>query len=126
MKVNYYVVRRYLAWLTEGRAASDPDQLHDWQSYEPDMDQMMREAQEGGDEVLLKRALDSLVSDPTGRIDAFAGQVHGYDDDDLVELFSAAFEYLWPDEMLSEPGEAPKMDFVPMSDAEWAARQGQG
>ncbi|MCG7627756.1 hypothetical protein MHM88_08065 [Epibacterium sp. MM17-32] len=126
MKINYYVVRRYLSWLTEGRAASDPDRLDDWENYEPDMDQMIREAREAGDEVLLKRSLDSLIADPDGRIDAFAGQVHGFDEDDLVALFTAAFDYLWPDEMLSEPGAGPALEFVPMSDEEWAARQGQG
>ena len=125
MKVNFYVIRRYLSWLTEGRGASNPETIDDWETYELDMDAMIRDARENGDEVLLKRAIDSLAADPTGRVDEFIGQVHGFGDDDMVDLLTHAFEYLWPGEMLSAPGEGPKMEFVPMSDEEWAARLGR-
>lgn len=125
MKVNFYVIERYISRLTNGAAASDPDSLDDVLTYEPEMDLMLRQAREDGNETLLRLAIDSLVASPDGRIDAFAGQVHAFSDDDLVDLLSHAFSYLWPDEMPSLPGEGPAMEFVPMSDEEWAARTGK-
>lgn len=124
MKINYYAIRSYLSWLTEGRAASDPEAGDDWSLYQCDMDQMIREARAKGDEVLLRCSIDSLVARPEGRIHEFSGQVRAFDDDDLADLFRAAFEYLWPERLLSEPSSAPNYAFVPMSDEEWAARRG--
>lgn len=124
MKVNYYAVQKYLSWLTGGRAASNPDTIDEWETYEADMDAMIDEARKNGDEDLLRLSIDSLVASPEGRIDEFAGQVYGYSDDDLVDLFTYAFEYIWPDHAMSAPGYGPDFEFVPMSDEEWAARQG--
>lgn len=124
MKVNFYVIQRYLSWLTEGRGASNPETIDDWETYEVDMDAMIREARQNGDEDLLMLAINSLVADPDGRIDEFVGHVYAFTDEDLVDLFSHAFEYIWPDAVLSAPGEGPDYQFVPMSDEEWAARKG--
>ena len=123
MKVSLSVVRGYLSSLTEGRGASSPDTIDDWDTYEMDMDAMIADARAAGDEDLLRLAIDSLVADPEGRIDAFVGQVYAFDDEELSDLFSHAFAYIWPDEVMSEAGEGPAMEFVPMSDEEWAARR---
>lgn len=124
MKVNYYVVRQYLSWLTGGRGASNPETIDDWQTYEADMDAMIDAARRNGDEDLLRLSIDALVAAPAGRIDAFVGQVYAFSDDDLVALLTYAHNYIWPDRTMSAPGEGPDLEFVPMSDAEWVARRG--
>lgn len=125
MKVNYYVIQRYITMLTEGRMASDPDVIGDWEMFEPEMEEMVTAARADDDEDLLRLSIDALVADPEGRVDEFVGQVHGFTEEDMVELLTHAFEHIWPDALMSLPGEGPVMEFVPMSDAEWAARRGR-
>lgn len=125
MDVNIHRIRSYLSWLTEGQAASAPDPVDDWEEYEVDMDRMIKEARAAGDEVFLKRSIDALLADPEGRIDMFVGQVFAFSDEDLVDLFSHAFDYIWPDDIRSAPGEGPEVAFVSMTDAEWDIRRGR-
>jgi hypothetical protein len=125
MKANYYVIEGYISYLTEGRMASDPDAIGDWPRFESEFDKMFAAARAKDDEGMLKQAIDSLVADPEGRIDEFVGQVHGFSEEDMVDLLTHAFEHIWPDDLMSPLGDGPKMEFVPMSDAEWAARRGR-
>ena len=69
----------------------------------------------------LRLALDSLIVNPDGRIGDFAGQQFPFDDAELVAIFKRAFETIWPDETLSEPGDEPDLEFEDMSVEDWTA-----
>ncbi|MFN3971699.1 MAG: hypothetical protein ACK4GO_06165 [Gemmobacter sp.] len=125
MKINSHAVERYVWMLTNGIAASRSDPMEELTGYDYEIDLMIAAAREAGEEELLRRSVDSLLSDPEGRIGMFSGQVHGFRDDEMVDLLTHAYERIWPDLPRSLPGEAPAMEFVPMTDAEWAARQGK-
>ncbi|MFK7739637.1 MAG: hypothetical protein AB8H80_04875 [Planctomycetota bacterium] len=125
MIVNFYVAYDYITDLTQGQMASNPDAIDDWELFEVDMTYMLKAARAKDDEALLRLIIDSLVADPAGRVDEFAGQVYGFCEEQMVELLTHAFHFLWPDAVLSRAGEGPKVEFQPMSDAEWAARRGR-
>lgn len=123
MKVNYNVIRGYLSSLTEGRGASNPDTIDEWYTYNMDIDAMIANARAAGDEDLLRLSIDSLISSPDNRLGRFIGQVYAYSDDEMQDLLSYAFERIWPDEVPSAAGDGIAMEFVAMSDEEWAAQR---
>ncbi|PCJ07931.1 MAG: hypothetical protein COB16_09600 [Rhodobacteraceae bacterium] len=86
---------------------------------------MLAQARAAGDEELLKMSFDSLLASPKGRIQQFNGQVYGYREDEMEELLAHVFSYAWPQEERSLPGEEIAIEFIPMSDEEWAIRQGK-
>lgn len=121
--VNSHVIENYIWILTNGLAASDPDPMSDLGYFDGEIELMRTRARADGNEALLKMSMESLITGPYGRARQFNGQVYNFRDADMVELLTHAYELLWPDVPLSFPGEGPEIAFVPMSDAEWAARQ---
>ena len=126
MKINRHVIQKYIWLLTNGVAASAEDPMADLSAFEREIEMMKRQAVEAGDELLLKMSIDALLARPEGRIQQFNGQVYGFREDQMEELLAHAFSTAWPDEERSPPGEGADLEFVPMSDEEWAIRQGKG
>lgn len=126
MKINRYVIEKYIHMLTQGAAASDEDPMEDVTNYDADIELMLAAAREAGDEDVLKMSLDALLANPGGRIRSFNGQVYAFDQDDMVELLGHAYAQAWPGEARSMPGEEIDLEFDYMSDEEWAIRQGKG
>jgi len=56
-----------------------------------------------------------------GRVSAFFGDGYPFSEDELAAVLAYAYGQIWPDEQVSEPGEAIPVDFVRMSAKEWAA-----
>ncbi|QYK39858.1 MAG: hypothetical protein KF887_10260 [Paracoccaceae bacterium] len=125
MKVNSHAIEKYLWMLTNGAQASQPRPMTNLADFDVDIGRMAAAARAAGEEDLLRIAIDSLVADPTGRIHIFSGQIYDFSDDELVDLLGHALDTIWPDHIRSLPGDGAPMEFIPMSDAEWAARQGK-
>ncbi len=125
MKVNAHLIDRYIWRLTNSAVASQDDPMEDLSDYEPEINDMLRSAREAGDEDILRLSIDALLANPAGRITDFNGGVYAYDEEDMVALLTHACAHAWPDAMRSLPGEEPQIEFVPMSDEEWAIRRGR-
>lgn len=125
MKINSHVIEKYIWLLTNGVAASAEDPMAELDAYDREIEMMKKQAIEAGDEELLKMSIDSLLANPKGRIQRFNGQVYGFREDQMEELLAYAYSHAWPDEDRSLPGEGIDLEFVPMSDEEWAIRQGK-
>lgn len=125
MKVNSHVIEKYIWLITNGVAASAENPMDNLENFDREIEMMKKQAEAAGDEELLKMSLDSLIANPNGRIQMFNGQVFGFRVDQMVELLTYVFRYVWPEEELSLPGDGVDLEFVPMSDEEWSIRQGK-
>ncbi len=120
MKMSLEVIKSYTRKLTMGRGASAPDPMFDLSQFNSDAAAMLNEAATAGDLTWLKIALDSLIANPDGRIGQFAGQQYPFNEQQLVEIFTHAFQQIWKGETPSAPGDQVPVDFIVMSDQEWA------
>ncbi|WP_372576487.1 hypothetical protein [Ruegeria hyattellae] len=120
MRMHRDMIRKYTRKLTQGAGASAPDPMSDLSRFDLDILGVQRAAEADGNTDWLRLSLDALITDPTGRINIFAGQGYPFSDAQLVELFTYAFHKIWPDAMLSEPGNELVMEFERMTDEEWA------
>ena len=124
MKIRKELIAGYLRLLTQGRGVNAPDPMSDLAQFDADIRSMRRRAVRDGNLDWLRLSLDSLIADPDGRISQFAGQQYPFADAELVALFRRAFEMIWPEEPLSEPGDEAELEFAEMSAEEWAAATG--
>ncbi|WP_050763169.1 hypothetical protein [Roseobacter sp. GAI101] len=124
MKIRKELIRGYLNLLTMGRGVGNPEPMSDLANFDADIRGMHKRAYQEGNLDWLRLALDSLIVNPDGRIGDFAGQQFPFDDAELVAIFKRAFETIWPDETLSEPGDEPDMEFEDMSVEDWTALVG--
>jgi hypothetical protein len=120
MKMNRELIKFYLHKLTMGRGVNGDDPMSDLGNSKGDIRTMQSAAAANGDLDWLRLSMDALIAKPRGRIQAFAGMQYPLTDDELVDLFSYAYGRIWPSEALSEPGNEVELEFVDMSDAEWA------
>jgi len=125
MKVNSHVIEKYIWLITNGVAASAENPMDNLENFDREIEMMKKQAEAAGDEELLKMSLDSLIANPNGRIQKFNGQVFGFREDQMVELLTYVFHYVWLEEELSLPGDGVDLEFVSMSDEEWSIRQGK-
>lgn len=112
MKVELAPIRTYLRMLTESRVAAEGDPMADPSDMDEAIEAMAAAAAEKGDDDLLRVVIDSLATDPDGRLDPFRGAYYGWSDRELVALLDYAYEHLWPDYMRSLPGEEIPIEFV--------------
>lgn len=124
MKIRKELIEGYTRLLTMGRAVNAPDPMADLAQFDADIRAMHKRAHKDGNLDWLRLALDSLVANPRGRIGQFAGQQYPFDDAELQALFRRAYETIWPDQPLSEPGNEAELEFVDMSAEDWAAFTG--
>lgn len=120
MKMSLEVIKSYTRNLTMGRGASAPDPMTDLSKFNSDAAAMLNEAAGAGDLTWVKIALDSLIANPDGRIGQFAGQQYPFNETQLVEIFTHAFQQIWKGETPSLRGDEVEVEFVVMSDEEWA------
>lgn len=123
MKLNFRVVRGYVSWLTEGRGASDPNAGNDWDLFAADIDDMVREARQHGDEAILRSAIVALATAGEAELRPFYGQVRSWNDEQLTDLLAHAHRHLWAQDV--PVGFGPRPQIVPMSDEEWAQHRSQ-
>lgn len=120
MKMNRELIKFYLQKVTMGRGVNADDPMSDVGNFKGDIRTMQSAAAAEGDLDWLRLSLDALIANPAGRIQDFAGMQYPFTDDELVELFTYAFQRIWPDETISAPGEEAVLEFVDMTDEEWA------
>ncbi|MGQ0564091.1 MAG: hypothetical protein ACT4OK_03340 [Gemmobacter sp.] len=126
MKVNSILIERYLAMVTESRAAMLDDPAGDLTAYDDAIDAMGAAARAADDDDLLRMSIASLIASPGGgRLAEFAGSVYRWPNREFIPLLTRAHERLWPDFPLGDAEDAPDIDFVAMSSAEWAAYTGR-
>lgn len=121
MQISEDVIKSYLIDITMGRMASRPDPMEDLSRYDDEIETMRERAAEDGNEEWLRAAMNALLAQPEGRITDFKGYVYMYSEDQLAELFTYAFELLWPDEPVNIGGETTPFEIVSMTDEEWEA-----
>lgn len=124
MKIRKELIEGYTRLLTMGRAVNAPDPMADLAQFDADIRAMHKRAYKDGNLDWLRLALDSLIANPRGRIGQFAGQQYPFDEAELQALFRRAYETIWPDQPLSEPGDEADLEFVDMSAEDWAAFTG--
>lgn len=125
MKIRKELIDGYLRLLTMGRAANAPDPMAEPGKIDADIRTMRRRALREGNLDWLRLSLEALINDPQGRISQFAGQRYPYDDRELVALFRRAYEMIWPDRPLCEPGDEADLEFADMSAEDWDAFTGK-
>jgi hypothetical protein len=126
MKIHRELIKLYLKKLTMGGGINAPDPLADLSNFNADIRSMQREARADGNLDWLRLSMDALIANPRGRIQEFAGQQYPFSDTELVTLFTYAFQRIWPDIALSEPGAEADLEFVQMTNDEWAALTSSG
>jgi len=119
MRLRKGMIDDYLVYVTSMTFVDVDDPLEDMSVYDTAIDAMAAAAQREGNLDNLHLALDSLISDPDGRIQDFQGLGQPFTSDQMVRLFTYACERIWPGESVSGPGEAVPVDFVTISKADW-------
>lgn len=120
MKLRKELIAKYLRLLTRGRAVNMPDPMSAPENFDADIRTMRRQAQLDGNLDWLRLALDSLINQPRGRIQQFAGLQYPFTDEELVRIFTRAYAMIWPDVPRSELGDELELEFVDISAEDWA------
>lgn len=118
--MNRELIKFYLQKLTMGRAVNTENPMSDLGNFKGDIRNMQLAAEKNGDLGWLYISIDALIANPSGRIQSFASQDFPLTDNELVELFTYAFRRIWPEKLISAKGDEVELEFVDMSDEEWA------
>ena len=124
MRMLLGTIKDYLTYVTSIELVDVDDPLADMSVYHNAIDAMAATARRDGALGQLHLALDSLVSEPAGRIGAFYGMGHPFSSDQLVAVLTYACRRIWPGQPVSGPGEAVPVDFVAVSRVDWAREGG--
>lgn len=112
MKLPRKMVDDYLMYITSIELEDVDDPLEDMSVYDTAIDSMAYRARAEGNLDNLQLALDSLISDPSGRLSQFFGTGYPFSENELVEILTYACLRIWPAEPVSGPGEAMPVEFV--------------
>ena len=124
MRMRLGTIKDYVAYVTSVQLVDVDDPLADMSVYHNAIDAMAAAARRDGALDMLQLALDSLVSEPAGRIRAFYGMGYPFSSGQLVAILTYACERIWPGQPVSEPGEAVPVDFVAVSREQWELEGG--
>jgi hypothetical protein len=124
MRMRLGTIKDYLTYVTSIELVDVDDPLADMSIYDTAIDAMAAAARREGKLGDLQLALDSLISDPAGRIAAFYGMGYPFTTEQLVAVLTHACERIWPGQPVSQPGEAMPVEFVAVSRDEWARESG--
>ena len=105
--------------MTDGRAVNGDDPVSNWSNFDADIESMRVQALRNGNMDWLRWSMDALIANPDDRIEQFKGFQYPFNKRELVELFTHAFQIIWPEEKISAPGEEVDIDFVDMTKEEW-------
>ncbi|NIZ14726.1 hypothetical protein [Phaeobacter sp. HF9A] len=121
MHMNRDLIQAYIRKLTIGVGSAASDPFADITLFDNDVHSMKMAAERAGDLEWLRLSLDALIANPRGRIGQFVEQGYPYSDDEMVTLLTYAYQKIWPDHKISDPGEEAALEFVEMSDETWQA-----
>lgn len=121
MHMNRDLIQAYIRKLTIGVGSAASDPFADITLFDNDVQSVKMAAKRAGDLEWLRLSLDSLITNPRGRIGQFVEQGYPYSDHEMVTLLTYAYQKIWPDQKISEPGEETVLEFVEMSDETWQA-----
>lgn len=116
MKVDRDLIKSYLDYITMVEPENQKDPLADMETFDQAIDDMANIARAKDDLDLLRISMDALIAAPDDRIDQFEGPLYPYSEAELVSLFTYAYERIWPDEFLSDPGDELDIEFTPASE----------
>lgn len=125
MRIHHGTIESYLRYLTSMTFVDTPDPLAEMEVFDTAIDAMAAAARREGNLDTLQLALDALISDPEGQIEAFRGEGYPFSNEELAALLTYACKRIWPGVPVSGPGEAMPVEFVRMSRADWALEQGK-
>lgn len=120
MKMHRELIKRYTRHLTSGLGITEDDPMQDLSNFDRDILSMAAEATRDDNLDWLRLSLDALLANPGGRLRLFADHVYPLDDRELHALFAHAFRTIWPNEAISPLGSEADLQFVAMTDEEWA------
>ena len=124
MRLRTGMIRDYLIYVTSIELEDVDDPMEDMSVYDSSIDAMAGAARREGNLDTLQLALDSLISNPAGRLRAFYGNGYPFSADQFVALLTHACERIWPGQPVSGPGEALPVEFVVMSKEDWNRETG--
>ena len=124
MRMRLGTIKDYLTYVTSITLVDVDDPLEDMSVYDTAIDAMAAAARREGNLGDLQLALDSLISEPEGRIAAFFGMGYPFTTEQLVAVLTHACERIWPGQPVSGPGEALPVDFIAVSRDEWTRESG--
>ena len=116
MKLSRKMVADHLIYITSIELEDVDDPLEDMSVYDNAIDSMAYRAREDGTLDDLQMALDSLISEPSGRVSQFFGPGYPFSESELAEILTYACRRIWPGEPVSGPGEAMPVEFVSASE----------
>lgn len=119
MDMNRDLIQSYIRKLTLGAGAAASDPFADIALFDNDIHTMKTVAEQAGDLEWLRLSMDALIASPKGRIGRFVEQGYPYSEDEMVTLFTYAYQKIWPDHDISAPGEEAALNFVDMSAETW-------
>lgn len=126
MIIRTGMIDAYLQYITMIELPEMGDVTEDMSVFDSAIDSMAADAVREGNLKWLQYALDSLASEPGGRVSDFFGDGFPFSEDELAAVLGYAFERICPTEAVSGPGAAVPVDFVAMSAEEWAGLAAAG
>jgi len=124
MRMRLGTIKDYLTYVTSIELVDVEDPMADMSIYDTAIDAMAAAANRDGNLPKLQLALDSLISEPEGRIRAFFGNGYPFSVEQLLAVLTHACERLWPGQPVSGPGEAFPVEFIAISKEDWARETG--
>lgn len=120
MKIQLELIKHYLRPLSMGRGVNEPDPMADLANFDADIREVGRRAAADDGLDWLRLAMESLILEPRGRVQAFVGEQYPLNDSEMVALLRRAHAQLFPGSTLPDAGDQAPVEFESMSDQEWA------
>lgn len=121
MRLRQGMIADYLAYITSIEIEDPEDVTEDMTIYDQPILSMAAMARSHGNLDKLQMAIDSLISDPDGRLPAFYGSGYPFTDEELIDILDYAYALIWPGEPLTGSGGGVPVEFVAMSEEQWNA-----
>ncbi|MEX0339536.1 MAG: hypothetical protein AB3N11_10900 [Arenibacterium sp.] len=123
MNIQKSMIENYLDFITSLVFVDPGDVTEDMSVYDDAIESMESEARYDDNLEYLRFAMDSLIAKPDGRLEQFKGTGYPFTDQELHEILRYAFQTIWPDKFMSEPGNEVPVEFLDISDEEWKLLQ---
>lgn len=125
MLLRKEMIDEYLSYITSLVFVDPDDVTEDMSVYDDAIEAMAGNARYDENLEYLRLAMDFLIANPENNLEQFYGSGYPFSDRELHAILQYAYQSIWPDEPISEPGEAAPVQFVDMSEPDWnASRSG--
>ncbi len=116
MRVSKKLIRGYLRYLTSIELEDVEDPLADMSVFHSSIDAMAHAAQTDGMSDTLQLSLNFMISNPSDTLPDFRGSGYPFAEGELVAILDYTCRRIWPDDPVSNLGEAMPVEFVAEAD----------